>query len=125
MTPLIFLAIAVAGGVGAVARFALDGFIGHKLQASFPWATFIINVSGSLALGLLSAAAAGVFLPPEWSLILGVGFLGGYTTFSSTSYETIRLLMDRRILASLANALGTLAASVGAAALGYGLGSML
>lgn len=125
MTPLVFLAIAVAGGVGAAARFALDGFVGHKWQTTFPWATFVINVSGSLALGLVSAAAAGVLLPQEWSLILGAGFLGGYTTFSTTSHETIRLLLDRRILASAANGLGTLAASVGAAALGYWLGSLL
>ncbi|MEO6531700.1 MAG: fluoride efflux transporter CrcB [Specibacter sp.] len=125
MTPLIFLAIAIAGGVGAAARFAVDGLIGHRFKTAFPWATFAINVSGSLALGLLSAAAAGVLVSAEWSMILGVGFLGGYTTFSTTSYETLRLLTDKRYLASLGNALGTLTVSVGAAALGYWLGSML
>ncbi|MHA7304568.1 fluoride efflux transporter CrcB [Arthrobacter sp. TMN-49] len=125
MTPLVFLAIAVAGGVGAAARFAVDGFIGHKLRTAFPWATFIINVSGSLALGLLAALAAGVLVAPVWSLILGAGFLGGYTTFSAASYETLRLLQDRRYLASLANAMGTLVFSVGAAALGYWLGTLI
>lgn len=125
MTAWVFLAVAAAGGAGAATRFALDGYIGHKLQTAFPWATFLINVSGSLALGLLTALAAGIPLLQPWSPILGVGFLGGYTTFSTTSYETVRLLMDRRYLASLTNIIGTLAVSVGAAALGYWMGSLL
>ena len=73
MTPLVFLAIAVAGGVGAAARFAVDGLIGHRLQTAFPWATFIINVSGSLALGpavgsgrRVLAAAGMVADPGRW-----------------------------------------------------------
>lgn len=124
MTPLVFAALAVAGGLGAAARFALDGVMGSRWRTIFPWATFTINISGSLALGLLTALAAGHLLPQEWALILGTGFLGGYTTFSTTSYETVRLMGEKRYLASLANALGTLAASACAAALGYWAGTL-
>ncbi len=124
MTPLVFVALAVAGGLGAATRFAVDGGISSRVRTIFPWATFAINVSGSLALGLLTALAAELLLPTAVALVVGTGFLGGYTTFSTTSYETVRLLGEKRYVASLANAVGTLAASVGAAALGYWVGSL-
>lgn len=124
MTPLVFVALAVAGGLGAAARFAVDGVIGTRVRSIFPWATFAINVSGSLVLGMLTALVAGHLLPAVWSLVAGAGFLGGYTTFSTNSYETVRLLGEKRYVASLANAVGTLLAAVGAAALGYWVGSL-
>ncbi|PYI38558.1 fluoride efflux transporter CrcB [Arthrobacter psychrolactophilus] len=125
MTPWVFIALAVTGGMGAVGRFLVDGAIGRRFQTTFPWATFSINVSGSFALGLLTALAAGHLVSTEWALILGTGFLGGYTTFSTNSYETLRLLNEKRYVASLANALGTLLASVAAAALGFWLGTVI
>lgn len=123
MTALVFVSLAAAGGLGAAARYALDAAIGSRLRTVFPWATFIINVSGSLALGLVTALASGHLLPQEWALIVGSGFLGGYTTFSTTSYETIRLLREGRHLASLGNSMGTLAVTICGAALGYWFGS--
>lgn len=125
MTPLVFAALAVAGGFGAAARFVVDGLIRGRFRTVFPWATFAINVSGSLALGVLTALAAGSVLPAGASLIAGAGFLGGYTTFSTASYETVRLLAERRYVASLASALGTLPVCVVAAALGYWAASAL
>ncbi|WP_449372470.1 fluoride efflux transporter CrcB [Arthrobacter psychrolactophilus] len=125
MTPWVFITLAAAGGLGAISRFLLDGAIGRRFQTAFPWATFSINVSGSFALGLLTALAAGQLVSTEWALILGTGFLGGYTTFSTNSYETLRLLQEKRYVASLANALGTLLASVAAAALGFWLGALI
>jgi len=125
VTPLVFAALAAAGGLGAAARYALDGAVGSRLRTVFPWATFIINVSGSLALGLVTALAAGRLLPQELALVVGTGFLGGYTTFSTTSYETVRLLREKRYGASLANLAGTLGACLAAAAAGLGLGSLL
>lgn len=125
MTPWVFIALAAAGGMGAVGRFLVDGAIGRRFQTAFPWATFSINVSGSFALGLLTSLAAGHLVSTEWALILGTGFLGGYTTFSTNSYETLRLLNEKRYFASLANALGTLLASVAAAALGFWLGAVI
>ncbi|PYI67050.1 fluoride efflux transporter CrcB [Arthrobacter livingstonensis] len=123
MSPLVFVALALAGGVGAAARFVVDGLIRTRFKTVFPWATFAINVSGSLALGALTALTAGSVLPVEWSFIAGAGFLGGYTTFSTASYETVRLLAERRYAASLGSAFGTLLVCVAAAALGYWAGS--
>jgi CrcB protein len=123
MTPLVFVALAVAGGIGAAVRFLVDGLVRSRFKTVFPWATFAINVSGSLLLGLLTALAGAAALPLGWNLVLGTGFLGGYTTFSTASYETVRLLAERRWGASLASGVGTLVACVAAAALGYWAGS--
>ena len=121
MTPLLFLAIAAAGGVGATARFCLDGFVRSRLGDAFPFGTMIVNVTGSLLLGLVTGLAMNHLLAPGWSLVLGVGVLGGYTTFSTASFETVRLIQARRYLAALFNGIGMLAASVAAAALGLWL----
>jgi len=125
MTPLVFTGIAVAGGFGAALRMLLDGFVKSRLTGAMPWGTILINVSGSLVLGFLTGLAAGRLLPETWHLIIGTGFLGGYTTFSTASVETVRLAQERRWTASLANALGTLALATGAAGLGLWLGGMV
>ncbi|MDO5751641.1 MULTISPECIES: fluoride efflux transporter CrcB [unclassified Arthrobacter] len=125
MTPLVFVALAVAGGLGAATRFAVDGIIGTRVRTVFPWATFFINVSGSLILGLLTALAADTVVPTALALVAGTGFLGGYTTFSTTSFETVRLLGEKRYAVSFANAVGTLVVTVAGAALGYWVGSLI
>ncbi|WP_104130494.1 CrcB family protein [Cryobacterium sp. N21] len=125
MTPLLFLGIAAAGGVGASARLFLDGFVRTRLGGAFPYGTTIINVSGSLLLGLVTGLAMNLLLTLEWSLVLGVGLLGGYTTFSTASFETVRLAQAHRYLAVLVNGVGMLAASVLAAALGLWAGLAL
>ncbi|MDJ0376857.1 CrcB family protein [Cryobacterium sp. PH31-L1] len=125
MTPLLFFGVAAAGGVGAATRLILDGLVRTRLGGAFPYGTTIINVSGSLLLGLVTGLALNLVLTPEWSLVLGVGLLGGYTTFSTASFETVRLAQAHRYLAALANGLGMLAASVLAAALGLWAGLAL
>jgi CrcB protein len=124
VTALVFIALALAGGLGASARMLLDGLIKSRLSAALPWGTIIINVSGSLVLGLLTGLAGVHILPEPWLLVLGTGFLGGYTTFSTASFETIRLIQERRWVAGLVNGLGTLVVSTAAAALGLWLGAM-
>ncbi|WP_431031326.1 fluoride efflux transporter CrcB [Plantibacter sp. RU18] len=125
MTPVLFLMIAVAGGVGAAARFVLDGVIRARLGGRYPLGTTIINVSGSLLLGFVTALALSGVVDDSWRLVLGGGFLGGYTTFSTASIETVRLLHEGRSRAGLANAFGMLVASVLAAILGYWLGALV
>jgi fluoride exporter len=84
-------------------------------------ATAVINLSGSLVLGLLTGLAARQRLPPQWHLVLGTGLLGGYTTFSTASFETVRLLEDHRYVAAATNGLGMLIVGSAAAALGFGI----
>lgn len=124
MTPLVFLALACAGGVGAACRFMLDGLIKARVRTSYPLGTTVINVTGSLLLGFVTGLALAHVLSEPWHLVAGTGFLGGYTTFSTASFETVRLLQDRRYAAALANGLGMLVASVAAAALGLWLGTI-
>jgi CrcB protein len=124
MTPLVFVLLAVAGGVGAAARLVLDGLVHSRIQTAFPVGTALINVTGSLLLGLVTGLTLSHALPEEWHLILGTGFLGGYTTFSTASFETVRLLQAARYRAALANGFGTLVGAVLAAALGLWLGSL-
>ncbi|RZU65669.1 camphor resistance protein CrcB [Microterricola gilva] len=123
MTPLLFALLALAGGVGAAARFVLDGAIRTRLRTAFPWATTVINVSGSLVLGVLTGLTAVHLLPEQLGVILGAGFLGGYTTFSTASYETVQLIRQGRYGASLLSGLLMLALCVAAAALGLWIGS--
>ncbi|GAA1533499.1 MULTISPECIES: fluoride efflux transporter CrcB [Brevibacterium] len=123
MTPLVFIALAVAGGLGAAARMVLDGAI--KSRASGPWATMGINVSGSLALGILTGSAGEQILPEAWHLVIGTGFLGGYTTFSTASFETIRLIQERQWASGLVSGLGTLALATAAAGLGLWIGGLV
>lgn len=117
MTPLL---IALAGGLGAASRLVIDGVVRPRLPSTFPWATVLINVTGSFALGLLIGLGAG----DRWLQIAGTGFLGGYTTFSTASIETAGLLLERRPLAAAVNAMGVLVACVGAASAGFALGTL-
>jgi fluoride exporter len=117
VTPGLFLLLAVAGGVGAVLRFVADGALRLRLGARLPWGTAVINVSGSLLLGLLTGLVTRG-MPEAVLLVLGTGVLGGYTTFSTASVETIRLVQQRRWAASLLYGLGVLVLSIAAGALG-------
>jgi CrcB protein len=115
------LLICIAGGIGAALRFVLDGLIRTRVRSTYPVATTVINLSGSFVLGLLTGLATGQLLPSQWHLVVGTGLLGGYTTFSTASFETVRLLEDHRYVAAVLNGLGMLIAGTAAAALGFGI----
>ena len=125
-SPLLFLAIAAAGGLGAALRLLVDGAVrSASLRARwlpFPLATTVINVTGSFGLGLLTGLAASAGMPHEWLLVGGGGLMGGYTTFSTASVETVRLLGGRRWAAGLLAGVGMLVLSVAAALLGLVVG---
>ena len=123
MTPLEFVLLGLAGGLGAAARFLLDGAIRSRSAGTLPWGTITINLTGSFLLGLITALAAAQVLPDEWKLIAGTGFLGGCTTFSTASFETVRLMQERKFAAATVNGLGVLVAATLAAGLGLWLGS--
>lgn len=125
MNAPVFVVLALAGGLGAVARLMLDGLIRSRSAGPLPWGTILINITGSFALGLLTAVVAGHMLDDSWKLVLGTGFLGGYTTFSTASFETVRLLQERKIALAVVNGLGVLVVAAIAAGLGLFVGSLL
>jgi CrcB protein len=88
-----YLWVGIGGFVGANVRYALGTWIAGRLGAGFPYSTFIINVTGSFAIGvILTLLTERLVADPAWRLLLVVGFLGGYTTFSSYTYEGLTLL---------------------------------
>lgn len=119
---MIVLLLVLAGGLGSAARFLVDGVVRAKVTADFPVGTVVINVSGSLLLGLVTGLTLARTAPDELRLIAGTGFLGGYTTFSTASFETVRLMQEGRNRAALLNGFGTLVVTTAAAALGLVLG---
>ena len=114
--------LGLAGGLGAATRFAFAEWATKRWQASFPLATLLINVTGAFALGLLTTAASA---SAETRLLLGTGFLGGYTTFSTLSYDGHSLFRSGQTRAAWLNTLGSVALGVVAAALGLFCGALL
>ncbi|WP_104106372.1 CrcB family protein [Nocardioides sp. 616] len=122
MSPGLFTLLVLAGGVGAGVRYVVDGAIRSRIKTLFPWPTALINMSGSLVLGGITGLVAGDLASTAVSAVLGTGFLGGYTTFSTASYETVDLVRARHYAVAALYAFGVLAASVALAYLGYSWG---
>ena len=112
------LLVMVAGGLGAATRFVLDGVVRGRWSHSLPVATIVVNVTGSALLGLLSGAVLFHGLSATVYAVLGVGFCGGYTTFSTAMVETVRLLQSGDRRRAVVNAVGSTLLALGAAALG-------
>ena len=115
---MIALWIAVFGGLGAVLRFATDGMVRTALGRNFPWGTLIINVAGSFFLGLLTGLVLRNEASSNLLLIVGTGFCGGFTTFSTVMFEAVRLIEERRYNAIMLQIFGTAILSFSAAAIG-------
>lgn len=119
------LLVALGGGCGAAARLAINGAIHRRVRGRYPVSLTLINISGSFFLGLISGLAGSHLLSPDIGVILGVGLVGGFTAFSTTSFQTLRLVQERRWLAAVANSFGMITAAVVFAGLGLLLGRML
>jgi CrcB protein len=117
--------VMLAAGVGAPLRYVVDQTVQHRRRGPFPAGTVTINLSGSLVLGLLTGLAAHHGLAPQALTVLGTGLFGGYTTFSTFSYETVRLLEEGAVVAAAVNVAGSLALGLAAAAAGLGLALLL
>jgi CrcB protein len=113
-----FLWVAIAGAIGAPARFLLDAWVQHKTDRIFPWGTFVINVSGSLILGFVTGLVLYHGLPNTPKLLIGTGFCGAYTTFSTFTLESVRLTEDRAVPAAFGNVFGSVVAGLLGAAAG-------
>ncbi|WP_410809057.1 fluoride efflux transporter CrcB [Micromonospora sp. 067-2] len=111
------LLIALGAAVGAPLRYLTDRAVQSRHHSAFPWGTLTVNVIGSLLLGVLVGLPAG----PAISALLGTGFCGALTTYSTFSYETLRLAKDGNRILALANVLGSVAAGLAAASVGYTL----
>lgn len=126
---LALLLVAAAGGLGAAARFVVDGAVRSRpWHGAFPWATVVVNVTGSLVIGLITGVVLHAGDPAgvePWRLGVAVGFCGGYTTFSTAMVESVRLARADRPGLAVANALGTMLLTVVAAALGIALVAVL
>ena len=118
-------ALGLLGGLGAASRFVVDDFLARRLSsrwAGFPLSTLIINVTGSLLIGLLVVTAART---PTLSVLAATGFCGGYTTFSTAMVESVRLLREDDWRRGVLVAAAHLLLCVGAAALGLGLRQLI
>lgn len=123
MNPLELLAVALAGGAGAGLRWLVDAWL--RSPRGLPWPILVVNVTGCYAMALLAAAfhlSAGA---PAWLTVVTAGLLGGYTTFSTVSVDTVELWLARRHIAAVANGVGTLLLCAVASALGLLTAAML
>lgn len=117
--------IFLGAGLGGLARYTLGIWTQTVVGAEFPWGTLLVNVSGSLLLTFLYVLLEGTAGTPEWRAFLGIGFCGGYTTFSTFTYETVRLLQDGEWQHAMLYIFGSVLLSLTAAILGFRLGSMI
>jgi len=124
VTPLVWVGFVVAGAIGAPARYLLDGFVQDRTGGAYPWGTFAVNASGSFVLGVITGLAVHHGLPPAARTILGTGLCGAYTTFSTFSFETVRLVEEGDTVDAARNVVASLAVGLGAAALGLFLASL-
>ena len=109
------IAIAVAGGIGASLRLVADGVVRSMIGTRLPWGTLLVNILGSAGLGVLLGSGAG----SQALWVVGTGLLGGFTTFSTASFESAALILERRWGGAASYAIGTLVLTVAAAAVGY------
>ena len=118
------VAVAVAGALGAPLRYVLDGFVQDRTDSVFPRGTFVVNVTGSFILGLLTGLALYHAFPSDAKIVLGTGFCGAYTTFSTFAYETVRLAEERAFGAAFQNTFSTMLVPALAAAAGLALAAI-
>lgn len=120
------LLVGVGGFLGAQARFGVSNYASRKWGTAFPYGTVIINLSGSLLLGLfLGLVGKAIFQDDAYRWLVAVGFCGGYTTFSTYTYETLTLMREKRGVTGLAaNLVGSYVLGLLAAFGGFWLGNI-
>jgi len=115
--------IALAGALGALSRYGLEGLISGRFSGSFPLGTFVVNITGSFALGFLFVVLTErTTVEPALRTAITIGFLGAYTTFSTFSFETVRLLEDGAYGTAALNVIATLALGLVAVWAGMSVG---
>lgn len=121
MTALVFLGVALAGGVGAVLRFLVDRAVARRVAWAFPLGTLTVNLSGAVALGVIS----GLVLAPAVGLLAGTALVGSYTTFSTWMLETHRLGEEHQFRPAALNIVGSVVLGLAAVLVGQWLADSL
>jgi CrcB protein len=120
------LIVALGGALGAAARYAFGGWVAGRAGDGFPWGTMVVNVSGAFLIGLVLALSLDrAMIGSDWRLFLTTGILGGYTTFSTLSFEPVALMETGSWVLAAANMLGSAGAGVIAVMAGLVLGRVL
>ena len=124
MSSLAWVVFVVAAGVGAVLRYLLDGVVADRTRGAFPWGTFVVNASGSLLASFLSGLALYRAFPNAPRVVLVTGFCGAFTTFSTFTFETVRLIEEGALADAVLNIGATVLICAGAAGVGLVLASL-
>ena len=119
------LVVGIGGFIGANVRYLVATWITEKTGQSFPWATILINISGSILLAVFLAWFMNHQPDPRWRILIAVGFFGAYTTFSTYSVETISLLQAGNFTGAATNILITNILCIVGAWIGWGIGNRL
>ncbi|HEX5944890.1 MAG TPA: fluoride efflux transporter CrcB [Acidimicrobiales bacterium] len=125
MSPAVLAGLVVAGAGGALARYLVTRAVQARTRSALPWGTFVVNVTGALLLGLLTGAGLHHGLAETPRIVLGAGFCGAFTTFSTLAVETVRLVETGSPGAALRHLVGSTAAGLIAAAAGLAISAAM
>lgn len=121
MSAIAWVAFLLAAGIGAPGRYLLDGWIQGRTGGAFPWGTLTVNVTGCLALGIVAGLGLYHDLSGTVRTVVGTGALGAYTTFSTVTFETVRLAEEGAVDEAVRNTAANLLAGLAAVAAGLAL----
>ena len=121
MTTTAWIAFLVAAAIGALARYLLDGWVQDRASGAFPWGTFTVNATGCLILGALTGLGLYHGLGSTTRTVVGTGGLGAYTTFSTFTFETVRLAEEGAVDEAFRNAVASFVVGLAAASAGVAL----
>ncbi len=125
MSAVAWIAFLVAAAIGAPSRYVIDGLVQDRTSGAFPWGTFVVNLTGCLLLGVLTGLGIYHDVDPTVRTVIGTGGIGAYTTFSTFTFETVRLAEEGAVNEALRNALSSFLAGLAAAGAGLALAAVL
>jgi CrcB protein len=120
-----YLVVGIGGFIGANARFVVGQWAAQKWGTAFPYGTFLINITGSFILGLFATLTLRFAWSDSWRLLIAIGFVGAYTTFSTFEYETLQLVAQGTWARALGNILGSVLCGFAAAYVGVVVARLL